>query len=92
MIIFLKFDYQTSVVYVPDGYVMDAKTLRSKFLAWVYENPNCIAEAKDHQAFTFDEKDFVTFMNETILSGVNERAYVCSYPKAHNEKTLTIKL
>ena len=48
MVVRLIFDSRISYVYVPDGYITDAKSLRCPFIEWVYDNPNCVEKTKKH--------------------------------------------
>lgn len=90
MIVSLKFDYHTSYVHIPDGYITDAPSLQKAFLAWVYDNPRCITETGGHEAFSFGVQDFLTYVNESILSGSNERAYISSPSNPRREHILSI--
>ena len=66
MVVRLTFDSRISYVYVPDGYITDAKSLQCSFLEWVYDNPNCMVKAKGNTVFSFGENDFVSFINAVV--------------------------
>ena len=92
MVVRLIFDSRISYVYVPDGYITDAKSLRCPFIEWVYDNPHCMVKAKGHTVFSFGENDFVSFINAVVLRGKNEKAYVCPCENLCKQRILSINL
>ena len=72
----LRFDYDSRVIYIPDGYVDDVKILQSSFLDWMQEQPECIVCAPDTQVgYSYNEDDFLRYINNVVLKNSNEKAY-----------------
>lgn len=86
MIIRLKFDYTSSLIYIPDGFVLDLKLLQLDFLKWVEEQPECILLDKTGACgISYSSDDFLRYVNEELLGETNEKAYYIQETK--NNKT-----
>lgn len=87
----LKFDYYSRMIYIPDGYVYDTKILHSSFFEWVQQQPECIVSAPNKQVgFSYNEEDFLRFINSAVLKNSKEKAYFISHPQKKTKKTFVI--
>lgn len=76
MNILLKFDHTADIMFVPDGYISDAKKLRLCFFDWLYANPQYMTcDEKGHAVCTYDATAFLAYINQVILCSSNEKAY-----------------
>lgn len=92
MVIELKFDYYSRFVYIPDGYVYDLKNLELSFLDWMQDKPECIVHDSDNVLkFSFDENDFVEYVNMVVLNSCMEKAYFVDLNKKFPRKKNIIK-
>lgn len=72
----LKFDYYSKIVFIPDGYVSSIEKLKLSFLDWVERNANCILIDPNHSiVLSYNENDFILFLNTEVLKNSNEKAY-----------------
>ncbi len=72
----LKFDYYSKIVFIPDGYVSSIEKLKLSFLDWVERNPNCILIDPNRSiVLSYNENDFILFLNTEVLKNSNEKAY-----------------
>lgn len=72
----LKFDYHSCVVYIPDGYIQDVYELQKDFLEWIEDQPTCIIKTPENLlVLSYDEKDFIKYLNDVVLKDSNEKAY-----------------
>ncbi len=86
MIIRLKFDYTSSLIYIPDGFVLDTKLLQMNFLKWVEDQPECILPDKTGACgISYSSDDFLRYVNEELLCETSEKAYYIQENK--NDKT-----
>lgn len=79
----LKFDYYSKIVFIPDGYVSSIEKLKLSFLNWVERNPNCILIDSNHSiVLSYNENDFILFLNTVVLKNSNEKAYFLNENKS----------
>ena len=72
----IEFDYHSMIIFIPDGYIYDVGKLQERFLEWVEEQPDCFVKGRSgFIALSYDEKDFLKYINEVILQNTNEKAY-----------------
>lgn len=72
----LKFDYYSKIVFIPDGYVSSIEKLKLSFLDWVERNPDCILIDPNRSiVLSYNENDFILFLNTEVLKNSNEKAY-----------------
>lgn len=72
----LEFDYYSSLVFVPNGYITDLSKLQLRFFDWLYDRSECFSQSKNgNLVFSYNEEDFVKYINDTILQNYNEKAY-----------------
>ena len=82
----LKFDYTSSLIYIPDGFVLDIKLLQMNFLKWVEEQPECILLDKTGACgISYSSDDFLRYVNDELLYETSEKAYYIK--EAKNTKT-----
>lgn len=82
MIIELRFDCYSCNLFVPDGYVHNINDLQCSYFEWVKEQSDCVAVSPGKQlGFSYNEEDFLKYVNSVILENVNEKAYFVDYPK-----------
>lgn len=75
----LKFDCYSRNVYIPDGYVTELSTLKTSFLDWMKQQPECIVELSKKQiGYSYNERNFVKYVNDVILKDSKEKAYFVS--------------
>lgn len=87
----LKFDYYSRMIYIPDGHVYDMKILQSSFLEWMQQQPECIVSAPNMQlGFSYNEEDFLRFINSVVLKNSKEKAYFISKPQKKIKKRFVI--
>ena len=70
----LKFDYYSCVVFIPDVIDIDTKKLQLSFLDWVSDQPECIS-GKKIMILSYDENDFIRYVNDVLLHDVGGKAY-----------------
>ena len=91
MTVELRFDYDSRVIYIPDGYVDDLKILQSSFLDWMQEQPECIVCAPDMQVgYSYNEDDFLRYINSVVLKNSNEKAYFALNQSIKNKNKFVI--
>ena len=72
----LKFDYYSRMIFIPDGHVYDIKILQSSFFDWMQQQSECIISAPNMQlGFSYNEEDFLRFVNSVVLKNSKEKAY-----------------
>ena len=72
----LKFDYDSHMVYIPDGYVNDVNSLQSSFLDWVQQQPECLVYAPNKRiGLSYNQYDFLRYLNSVVLKDSKEKAY-----------------
>ena len=77
MVIELRFDYASSFVAVPDGYITSGKELQKSFLAWVEDQPENIVITKDGRAaVSYGDEDIMKYLNSVLLCDSREKAYL----------------
>ncbi len=82
MILKLVFDNNSQNVFVPDNTIDICDSfLQKKFLDWVEEQPDCICERGGIIGLSYDENDFVRFINEIYLKDHREKSYVVDNSK-----------
>lgn len=92
MKIILKFDYYSRCIYVPDGYVKDSLALQKEFFLWLYDRPeNYAVSSRNVFSLSYNENDFVQFINETLLCNSNERAYLYPHKMTKNAEGQVLK-
>ena len=87
MYIKLFFDYYERTVYIPDGYVKDVKELQNNFLEWMKEQPYCIVDKKGQSGYSYNETDFLRYLNTVLISG-GEKAYFFDNIQKKKYKTI----
>lgn len=76
MYIDLIFDYYSKLLYIPDGYIHDVKTLQHSFLNWVSQQSECIVLRPGNMVgYSYDENDFIEYINQVVLDNTTEKAY-----------------
>ena len=87
----VEFDYHYKIIYVPNGYIENVTKLQKMFLEWVAEQPECVVnDPSDAIALSYNEKDFLRFINDVILQRTTEKAYFVQKEKRANI-SMTIK-
>lgn len=86
MIVLIKFDLEQYKIYIPDGYILNLENIRSDFFEWIYYQPECIIYDKSNAILTYGVDDFLKFLNETIFTGCNEKAYIESRTEKNTTK------
>lgn len=85
MELLLQFDYSSSVVYIPDGYVYSIEQLQEDFLDWVSDQPECWVNGPGHiAALSYGKEEFLAFVNDVILMESKEKAYFISDAHKHS--------
>lgn len=80
--------YNAYLLYIPDGYIKNLQEVYMNFFDWIEEQPDCWT---DNGARSFDEKDFVRYLNEEVLFECNERAYIMSDNIAETKNITVLK-
>lgn len=70
----LRFDYYSCVVFIPDVINIDTKKIQQSFLDWVSDQPECIS-GKKVMILSYDENDFIRYVNDVLLNGIGGKAY-----------------
>ena len=87
----LKFDYYSRFLYVPEGFVYDINELQNSFFDWMEHRPECIVKTPDkHLGFSYDEEDFLRYVNSEILKNSKEKAYFIPKPQKNGGRRLVI--
>lgn len=82
----LCFEYSSTVIYIPDGYVDSTEQLQEDFLDWVTHQPACWVNGPGHTlALGYGEDEFLTFVNNVVLSDSKEKAYFLSDARKPNK-------
>ena len=89
MKVVLKFMYDIYLLYIPNEYINNLQQVYMNFFDWIEEQPNCW---DDNGAKTFDEKDFVRYLNEEVLFDCNERAYIITDNIIETKNITVLKL
>lgn len=76
MIVLIKFDLEQYKIYIPDGYILNLKNIRSDFYELIDCQPECIIYDKSNAILAYGVDDFLKFLNETIFTGCKEKAYI----------------
>ena len=85
MVIELRFDYASSFVAVPDGYITSGKELQKSFLAWVEDQPENIIITKDGRAAVgYSDEDIIKYLNSVLLCDSREKAFLIPKEKVRN--------
>lgn len=91
MVIELRFDYASSFVAVPDGYITSGKELQKSFLAWVEDQPENIVITKDGRAaVSYGDEDIMKYLNSVLLCDSREKAYLIPKEKVRKPVNFTI--
>ena len=69
----LEFDFEPTVIYVPDGYVKNLKSLQQDFFSWMYDREEYVTEFGGYE---YDESAFLRYVNEVVLINSDEKAYI----------------
>ncbi len=78
----LRFDYYSQIIFIPDEYIKNFDTLQVSFLEWVKEQPDCIIKGPDSSlALSYDENDFVKYVNDVLLKDSREKSYLLRQTK-----------
>ena len=87
----LKFEYTSSLIYIPDGFVLDINLLQMNFLKWVEEQPDCIVLNKTRACgISYSSDDFLRYVNDEILYETNEKAYYINEVKNTEKRIPTL--
>ena len=85
MVIELRFDYASSFVSVPDGYMTSGKEMQKSFLAWVEDQPENIVITKNGRAaVSYGDEDIIKYLNSVLLCDSREKAYMIPKEKVRN--------
>lgn len=72
----LKFDYHSCVLFIPDDVSVNIDNVQRDFLEWVFEQPDCIIKGSNNIfALSYDENDFIKYVNGVLLKDSKEKAY-----------------
>ena len=72
----VEFDYHYKIICIPNGCIENVAKLQGMFLEWVEEQPECIVKGPANSiALSYDEKDFLKYINDVILQKTNKKAY-----------------
>ena len=87
----LSFDYYSRMIYIPDGIVRDTQELQRSFLDWMQQQPECLVATSNMQlGFSYNEDDFLRYINSVILVNSKEKAYFISTQKRKSKKKFVI--
>ena len=87
----LKFDYYSCVIYIPDNYIYDVESLQKSFFEWMQQQPECIIDTPNMQkGFSYNEDDFLKYVNNVILKNEREKAYFVSKARKKIKKNCVI--
>ena len=75
MKVILKFDYHSDIIYIPDGYIKNLNEVYMKFFDWLAEQPECLINKDGICGLSYDENDFLKYINDEVLEGIGEKAY-----------------
>jgi len=92
MFIRFDFDHEQSHVFIPDGVIADLEMLKTHFLDWAFDQSQCIGESNGKLYLSFDETDFVEYLNEVWLSDYTETAYLLPAEKVRQKVVAVIRL
>ena len=85
MVIELRFDYASSFVSVPDGYMTRGKELQKSFLAWVEDQPeNIVITIDGRAAVSYGDEDIIKYLNSVLLCESREKAFLIPKEKVRN--------
>ena len=91
MIIELRFDFGSSFVSVPDGYITNGKELQESFLSWVEDQPENIVITKGGRAaVSYSDEDISKYINSVLLCDSREKA--CLIPKEKVRKPVEFSI
>ena len=91
MIIELRFDFGSSFVSVPDGYITNGKELQESFLSWVEDQPENIVITKDGRAAVrYSDEDIIKHLNSVLLCDSREKAYLIPKEKVRKPVEFSI--
>ena len=89
MFIKLKFEFHECNIYIPDGYLDNLENLQKDFLQWMYEQPECYIPTKKNKiVYSYNEYNFIKYLNTVLLKYSHEKAYLCSKQQIKTKKTL----
>lgn len=87
MNVILKFDIESYVVYIPDGYVHDVRSLQEDFFDWLQnQQVYCLSPGRPI-SICYNADTFLQYLNEVVLFDSRERAY---FVDQRNKKMPTI--
>lgn len=85
------FDCDSFVIFVPDGYVTNFKTLRDDFIQWAQSRPESICSPPNGKSgYCYTEELFLKYINSVILQESQEIAYLVNQNSASISKHNTI--
>ena len=91
MIIELRFDFGSSFVSVPDGYIANGKELQESFLSWVEDQPENIVITKEGRAaVSYSDEDIIKYLNSVLLCDSKEKAYLITIEKVRKPVEFSI--
>lgn len=73
MKILLKFDFDSRILYIPDGYIKNVDQLQQEFFEWIYYQKDNISLSGGGLAYGPD--DFLRYINTEVLACGTEVAY-----------------
>lgn len=87
MNVLLKFDYESHLLHIPDGYVSSLQTIYENFFPWLYNQEKNMVETSDGGiGCAYNASDFLEYVNNIVLANHNERAYFLKH--GHADKYL----
>lgn len=76
MNILLEFDYDSHLIFVPDGYILNLQEAQNDFFSWLSEQPgNLVKNSRNQLSIQYNADDFLQYLNENVLCGTGEKAY-----------------
>ena len=78
----LRFDYHSQIICIPDNTIKNICDLQKLFLEWVEEQPDCVIKGHNSKlALSYNENDFLKYINEVILKESDEIAFFIAKTK-----------
>ena len=91
MKVILRFDYYSKMIYIPDGYIKDLNEMYMNFFDWLSEQSECYISKNGAWGLSYNESDFLKYVNEVMLKESSEKAYITKSAEKNKEKLPVLK-
>ena len=91
MKVILQFDYYSNIMYIPDGYIKDLNEMHMNFFDWLSEQSECYISKNGVCGLSYNEMDFLKYVNEVILKESDEKAYITKNIRKSKQKVPILK-